>query len=262
MEFIVAILLLNSLSFVLARLYWRVHGDLATEFITPDDQTPNPELGHVFLIAGTGNQPKPAFAFMEPDLREKGYAFTYLHYKQIGWNARVTADQLRDAITPHEPCTLCTISVGDHVARYLERYTLPKLSVYAINPCPRRKTLQLKWKIALVALAPLAQIVCHLLGWLSLIPVVPSVAGKFSLMLMVDQYWSLAYDHPPRSFTHTRGVVLSRSDEFLDNDQIKREFWTAKSLTIPSKHGDTVDNAPEYWQAMIYLKEQTTVGRS
>lgn len=243
---LIAIAIANCISFILMRFIWQSAERLGAELVQhvgdPDSKTMD------YFIAGNLNQPEAAFEFMRD---ETGDNYTYANYCPMGWDVFTTATEIAEDILEHKyQARIFTISVGDHVARYLENLGNLDIKVYAINPCPNGRTLRRPLAILLTIAAPLFSLVCHGLGWISIIPLIPTVGGKYSLMLLADQYTTIAYDLPSLQTKKTAGVILSKNDELLNNDAIRPMFGDDKIVTIDSSHGNTVGAGLEYLRGM------------
>lgn len=256
MRIFIAALMINALSFMVMRVYWRLTGKLSAEIVFPRQKFRTEDEGEViFLSAGNLAQPRKAFEFLYSKLKRKQYAF--LEFKMIGWSARETAKAITKAVWPGNRVTMYAISVGDHVARYLdESPALTQLQIYTINPCPCRRAVRKELRILLTVAAPIFWALCHMIGWLSVIPFIPATGGKYSLVLLADQYMTIAFDKPPIIYApHTQGVVLSAADELLDNDYLEQVFADQKIARVPTHHGDTVGMAFEYLRGVEKLLE-------
>ncbi len=131
-----------------------------------------------------------------------------------------------------------------------------RLETYTINPCSNRRALRSELRILLAAAAPVFWAICHILGWVSVIPFIPATGGKYSLILLADQYMVIAFDKPPLYTSRTRGMVLSVADELLDNNYLEQEaFVGVKVVRVPTNHGDTVGMAYEYLRGVEKLLE-------
>lgn len=254
-EILLCILAINCASFIAARIWWRLTGRLSAEIIMPRRKFRiEGENEVIFLSAGNLAQPRKAFEFLHPQLKRKQFAF--LKFKMIGWSALETAKAVARAVGPDDQVTVYAISVGDHVARYLETSPIrEQVQIYTINPCPHRRALRKELRVLLMIAAPIFWVLCHLLGWLSIIPFIPATGGKYSLILLADQYMAISFDMPPIYTSQTRGVILSTADELLDNDYLERVFAGRKVIEIPTHHGDTVGAATEYLYGVEKLLE-------
>lgn len=207
----------------------------------------------IFLSAGNLAQPREAFRFLRSILKRKQFAF--LKFKMIGWSALETAKAVTRAVGPDDQVTVYAISVGDHVARYLEVSAISdRLEVYTINPCSNCRALRQGLRILLTIAAPIFWVICHMLGWVSIIPFIPATGRKYSLILLADQYMVIAFDKPPLHTSRTRGVVLSATDELLDNNYLEQEaFVGVRVARVPTRHGDTVGRGYEYLRGIKKL---------
>jgi len=251
MKILLMILLGNAASFIVMRAWWQESGSLSAKLVRMRRPQEGDAGETVFLIAGNLAQPKAAFKFLAPQLQERRCAA--LCYKMIGWSALETARTIVRA-AGEGTAVVYAISLGDQVARHLETL-MPRgrLKILAINPCPSRMALR-KWvRWLLTVVAPVFWVVCHLLGWLSVIPMIPATGGKYSLILLADQYMALAYGLTPWTTTRTRGVILSQHDKLLDNRYLKSLFKKSRIIRIPTKHGDTVRAGAEYLRSVNEL---------
>lgn len=257
---------INCLSFVVARLWWYLHGTLAAKLVVRESTSQSRTGKSAFLIAGTLNQAEAAFEFAKPYVADRRQV--YLQFKMIGWDAYATAEAIaRDLVESGDVLsTIYTISVGEHVAYHLRNLQnsgepSTRLNFISINPCPTRDAVQKRWRWMLVAGTPVFELVCHALGWISIVPVIPTAGGKFSLMTLADQFWATTYDdvsHMP--IPTVSKVVLSSEDELLDNDFLREYLQNAEIVLIPTHHGDTIGAAEHYIEAMekLELSDKTT----
>lgn len=257
MRILFALLGLNALSFIVTRMVWWIRDDLSAKIVIPRKKLRTEDDNKIiFLSAGNLAQPKKAFQFLKPILRREQCAF--LEFKMIGWSPRSTTKAIVEEITSSGcEATLWTISVGDHVGRYLGTYSCRKfpMQTYAINPCPERKALRHGLGGLLMIVAPILWTLAHLLGWLSIIPIIPATGGKYSLILLADQYMVVAYDTPEKNTARTHGVILSSQDELLDNNFLEKYFKNTKIVYVSTHHGDTVGMANRYLRGAELLKE-------
>lgn len=264
---ILILLCLNCFSFTIARIALCLNSGTAARFerAKPDRE----DNMMTYLIAGNLNQPTAAFDFLKPELSGN---LTYVQFRMIGWDAQATAENIAKDIQNMglTQVNVYTISLGDHVGRYLEEYLNDKckLQIIAINPCTDVSFMCTPLKTLLKIGAPIFEVVCHGLGWLSTIPFIPTPAGGYSLILLADQYWSIAYDRPKQLTDNTIGVICSNpnlgnksgdddNDGLLENAAIRRYFRPnsemtkdACIITIPTSHGDTIGRGDDYLQAV------------
>lgn len=243
--------LLNVGTFMGVRLcLWFIGGLTATLESHVNDETSH-EM--TYLIAGNLNQPQSAFNFM---MSEVGANYTYVKFGVQGWNAKATAKAIIKDIRSHDyKARVFTISIGDQVARYLEDELGTEVELYSINPCSYRDALQPKYCELTTTWALPAEILCHLIGWPTMFPSIEVGGGDYSLVMLVDQYWEIAYNKPPLKTSCTQGVVLSINDEILDNDYLRSLFSETRIVEIDTAHADTWAAAEEYLKGVKRLLE-------
>lgn len=235
------------------RIWWYLTGKLSAEIVMPHNRLQT-ENEVIFLSAGNLAQPWKAFQFMQSVLRGTQYAF--LRFRMIGWSARATAKAVAQTTRSYDRATMYAISVGDHVARHIESLPISgRFQIYTINPCPNRRALRSSLRFLLTVSAPILWVFCHLIGWLSIIPLIPATGGKYSLVLLADQYVTIAFDTPPLHTSRTKGVILSTMDELLDNGYLRQTFADNKITNVPTRHGDTVGMDSEYLRGVEELLE-------
>ncbi len=248
---ILGAILLNAITFTLTRIWWALHGELAatleTHIENPEDKT------MTYLIAGNLNQADTAFDFMKSEFGEN---YTFVQFSTKGWSPKATAKLIAQDIKEHSyEARVFTISLGDHVARYLERELGSTIKVYAINPCPTREALQPPLGTVLKFVSLVAELACHACGWVSYLPIVPSWGGQYSPILLIDQYWSICYDSPPLVASNTYGLVCSEYDTLLDNNVLEYFYLDADIEYIDCGHSDVVNSAEKYYNAICNLLE-------
>lgn len=248
---ILGLYLLNISTFTVARLCLLCFGGLKATLEPHIGDEANREM--TYLIAGNLNQPQPAFNFMTSELDAN---FTYVKFAVQGWNAKATAKAIIKDIRKHNyEARVFAISIGDQVARYLEDELGAEVEIYSINPCSYKDTLQPKYCELTTTWALPAEILCHLLGWPTMFPSIEVGGGDYSLVMLVDQYWEIAYGKPPLKTSCTRGVVLSTNDEVLNNDYLRSLFGETKIVEIDTAHADTWAAAEEYLKGVKRLLE-------
>lgn len=272
---VIIFFIINAASFTIMRLAWCSHDRLAMKRVTlgqppgttdQSDETERIPEWFIF-IAGNLNQSPAAFrrVMFEGDHEDEppilpvcDQRCIFLQYRWRGFSALQTANQVLDEVFLHnvQHITVFTISLGDHVARYLEDELEDRVTVYAINPCPTVACMKLRWIAALTLGAPIFEILCHAFGWLSLLPIIPTVSGRYSPILLADQYWSLMYNLPPNHTEQTEGVILSLDDSLLNNKYIKQMFHHVKPIYVSAGHGDTVGAPSAFRAAMRSLLQQ------
>lgn len=253
---LIVLALINCLSFVTVRiaLYLRdgFEAKLEREMkgLEVDTMT--------YLIAGNLNQAQTAFQFLTPELHGD---VTYVQFQMMGWNANDAAKQIVRDVKARSlsHVYVYTISLGDHVGRYLEMYLGDScdLEIIAINPCTDVSFVRQPLRTVLQVGAPIFETLCHGLGWLSAIPFIPTWGDNYSLILLADQYWSIAYDRPIESAEHTIGVICSQpsdddNDGLLENAAIRDYFRDDTNnteiciITIKTGHSTMADHGDEY----------------
>lgn len=248
-KIIVRLALVNAITFTIARIWWGSQGELAATLEAHISDSEDKTM--TYLIAGNLNQADTAFEFMESEF---GPNYTFVQFSPKGWSAKATAKAIAKDIQAHGyHGRVFTISLGDHVARYLEQALGNAIEVYAINPCSGREVLQSPWGTVLRYATLPAEALCHALGWISCLPIIPSWGGQYSPMLLVDQYWSIYYDSPPMITSHTYGVICSEQDAFLDNNVIDKNYPDAEIEYIDAGHSDIVNCAEKYHIAICNL---------
>lgn len=250
-KIILGAILLNAITFTLVRIWWGLHGDLAATLEThigdPEDKT------MVYLIGGNLNQADTAFDFMRSEF---GANYTFVQFSTKGWSPKATAKLIAQDIREHGyQARIFTISLGDHVARYLEKDLGSAVKVCAINPCPNKEALQSPLGAVLQYASPVAEVLCHTLGWISFLPIVPSWGGQYSPILLIDQYWSLCYDSPPMVTSSTDFLVCSDDDTLLRNDVLEKDYPDANVTYIDCGHSDIVNSAEKYYNAICSLEK-------
>ena len=260
---LVTVLCLNSVSFTLYRIVWlnSLDGKSADLVCTTAADASSAEM--TYLVAGNLNQPTAAFAFLEPELDGN---VTYAPFGVCGWQAQATAEQILDDISEHgyTKVNVYTISLGDHVARYIEAGiddSECSLQVYAINPCPTAEAVKQPLRGLLTASVVPFEGVCYALGWLSIIPVIPTPGDNYSLILLADQYWEIVFDDAPHDISHTVGVVCSYptpdavDDGILLNAVLQEYYQDVPVVMVETSHGDTIGQAEKYLQAIRVLQD-------
>lgn len=219
---------LNCLTFLVLRLFLLLTGRLAGKFIYFQDENLAPASTKMtFLCAGCFNQPKAVFEFMQDKLQGENYC--YIDYSCWGWNAKSTAKRIfndwNNSKNRWDNVVFYAISLGVHITHYVEMgMEKSRVKIYAINPCPTVETLRRPLQIALLALSPFFLVFCHLLGFLSAIPLFSTPGGRYSLVLLADQYFELAYGGTKGISKSTEWLILSKNDKLLDNVAVAKTY--------------------------------------
>lgn len=207
------------------------------------------------LIAGFFNQPFSAYRELCVSHSEQEI---YVTYSCLGWNAKNSAIQLDKVLSRFSGrVDVYTISIGDKIVRNMTRCN----HIYSINPCPNPCVLQKEWQKKLPPLAILLEVVTFMLGWLSVIPLIPTDDSPYSIALIADQLWEASVNRSTKAYN--RGIssfVLSSKDEYINNDFIFHFYRTSwlPFETIETGHAKTADLAwgTEYNRALENLQRR------
>lgn len=169
------------------------------------------------LLAGYLDQPRHAFYRLGVGADRMVYA----NYSLLGWNARNSAEQLGRHLVHYSNCeiNIFAIGIGDKVARDL----LVGEYVYAINPIPSIKVLKRGWQPVFFLLAWLMEIATLLLGWIAILPLIPSKSWRmprrkmYSIALLADQLWETRSSARRRGWINTN-LILNAGNKLIDNE--------------------------------------------
>ncbi len=248
-KLVIALLLVNSLSYVGARAYWYATGGVAAELQRVREVGNSGVMN--YFVAGNINQPERAFKFLEEKIDG---GITYVTYAETrGCSMKQIVNQvLADAQQQNCKVRIFGISIGDYVSRFAES-ELDDVETVAINPEPHSKILKPYAGVGLKILAPLMEGATVPFGWLSHIPCIRG----FSFAFLADQWRDLSYCFDaPHVTTNTLGVICSSDDEFLQNDVIADYFKDVPIVMVEGKHADTQGNADAYAAAWDELMSQ------
>lgn len=203
-----------------------------------------------FIIGGFVGNPEDAMKYIDLP----GYNIIAITNDAFGFKI----DQYRDIINKYarEGDIAIGISIG---AKAVVESDIEKQIL--INPCTDPYALLHSrhfWSAKIFA--PLLEIISWILGWLSFIPFIPVNGNHFSLAFFADQLWEIGYGWPIPSTEVDIGIILSKQDEFLDNQVIIEDFNqdapdNTTILEVNTRHatiGDKKD-APKYQAAIDYL---------
>lgn len=212
-----------------------------------------------YFIAGIMDQPQPVFRFIKNDVQG---GITYVNCSRYGWDPEKIADMIAEDIGAHNyDATIYTISIGDHVARCLDHPFNQNIKIVAINPCSTPQMLRLRWRIVLKPVAVLLFILRAILGWLSVVSLIPAINGKYSLALLTDQLLIMGFDTPRQYTKRTIGVICSQHDQFLDNQAVLGYFifiGQDRIITLDTQHAYTVREPRLYQEAVRKILTQNT----
>lgn len=247
--------IINALTFTMARISWKKHDKLGAAL--QHRFASNPEQP-TYLIGGFHAQAECTFRKIAYDVLDPhADKCCYLHYQNRGFSVSQTVEAIIRDMENHdgEKARIVTVSLGDHVARYLEATLGDKIEVYAINPCPWFFCIKMHWLILLAVAGPILEVACHLLGWISLLRFVPTPDGFFTPILLADQMWAMVYDIPPNKTERTKGAIYSLCDDYVNNDYVEPYFPSAEAIYIHARHG-IVNCFAEYIDAIRKLLRQ------
>lgn len=212
-----------------------------------------------YFIAGIMDQPQPVFRFIKNDIQG---GITYVNCNRYGWSPEKIAQTIAYDISKHNyDATVYTISIGDHVARYLDNPFNQHIKIVAINPCSTPKMLRLRWRILLKPVTALLVVFCMALGWLSAISLIPAINGKYSLTLLADQLTEMCFSEPRQHTNRTIGVICSQHDCFLNNQAVQDYFAFVgedRIITLNTHHAYTVREPQLYQEAVRQILTQNT----
>ncbi len=253
MDYLKLAFLINAMSFMTYRSY-RLTGNLHKSSNLITYRKPRSTRQMNYLVAGLLNQPATAFRFLQKSLRG---GITSARFSSLGWDSWSMARQIATDILQHDyQAMVYAISVGDKVARNLEEILGDRVTIITINPCTEPSFLKPFLRYSAKILVPILGCLCMLLGWLSAIPIL-ELFGKnykhYSLALLVDQLWEIAYVRPQPETKRTVGVVCSAKDEFLQNAEIREYFSGCPCETIQTTHAQTINCANDYLEAIRKL---------
>ena len=104
----------------------------------------------------------------------------------------------------------------------------------------------------------------YALGWLSFIPFISYDHNYYSITLIADQVYDMKHLKPSESMrlkNLPRKILLSKYDQFLDNQAIEKYYQKADIQYINCKHGTVSDpnDAQLYLQGVQKLIGQTKI---
>jgi len=242
MKLVLIVLVMNIVTAGVARMIFGRKLEITGETEWSDEIGVKPT---VFLIAGMMNQATEAFKFS----KFEGYEICYLNFSKFGFSPRQAGRQIGEEWYSEGDVVL-GISIGAKAAVFSGR-----TKQILINPCVFPETLKPRLRTMVKIFAPLIELASYTLGWLAILAVIPADAGKYSLALVADQLFAIAYGKPSRRMAtdgNAVGVILSTEDESLDNMEIERTFFNSGTMWIPTKHGRTTEaESKEYYRQAV-----------
>ncbi len=247
MGIILALILVNTLSFAVMRQVCKPQTKLQVLRKAGSTEPTN------YLLAGMMNQPEGAYEFL---INELEGGIVLVKYDQWGFDPEEMMRSILLHAWNNYRNVVYTLSVSDHVGRRLERFLSEHDQIVAINPCPAREILNSNTLSLVTTVEPLLRAGCYLLGWLSVVPVVPTAGGPYSLMLIADQLSVMVHDeNAGRETGRTVAVVQSSQDQFLASTTMDEFFDGIPIVVANAAHGDTVGAANEYYCAWKKVME-------
>lgn len=245
--------LVNVVSFVIVRLVMFLRSNM-TSPISVVQEIPSTAVKRTLVIEVGGamgvEQCFDVFRLYYPD--EAGVIF--LDHGKMGYSIKSQLKQIDDYIIVNkvDEVRVVGISVGDHFARILaDKYNAKTLPV---NPEPNHTQLRPWAKATSLGGGIIAELVTIPAGWLSAIDWIPKSDEHFSLAYVADQFIALAIVHDaPYNYTAKDVAIVAEDgyDQFLlTSDQELSYLDEANFVRIKSDHGNTIDNAFVYKEAL------------
>ena len=207
-------------------------------------------ITNYFLAHGFLNEPIMSFVFLDKLLKPNCHLY-YMQYDNFDYDAEAYTDQLFDKVSRVTKEITATgkkveniavsISLGDQIVAPIEE-TFDQ--VIAINPCTYNSFLNRKYRTIIAICTPFLFAIEYALGWLSFVPVIASDHNYYSIALIADQIYDMKHLKPSESMrlkNQPRKILLSRFDQFLDNQAIKEYYQNANIVYINCKHGTMSD---------------------
>lgn len=226
-----------------------------------------------YVIAGLLNQADTVFHAYKDDFEGTVIA---VNFRSTGWEPRRAAESIRIDIalrcldrglnnsagtSSNRPeVRIWAVSVGGQVANWVDTLaSAGTVKVVLINPCTSPICLKPNFQ----GYETLAQGLCtilgeHLLGWVSLLPIIPmsgvdaTAPGRnweYSPILLADQLVAITAGRQPVSAPRADVVILSERDQFLDNQMIRKLYMLTPDnyiITIDADHAGTAVYADQY----------------
>lgn len=158
-------------------------------------------------------------------------AVKLLDFAGCTWDAKHYAEIIAADAQDYKEVRVLGISIGDKVARELVGM-VSELEIYDLNPCTNGN--QVKPGGILRVTMPLAYVTVVALGPISDIRLIPKDGMWRAWNELVSQAWHIGYDKYGIFPEQTRGIILSKEDQFLINDVLAEEanaagvpvYWT------------------------------------
>ena len=210
----------------------------------------NNTITNYFLAHGFLNEPILSFVFLDKLLKPNCHLY-YIQYDNFGYDAEAYAYQLFDKVSRVTKEITATgkkveniaisISLGDQIVSPIEEIFD---QVITINPCTYNCFLNQKYRTIIAFCAPILFALEYGLGWLSFIPFISYGHNYYSITLIADQVYDMKHLELSESIrlkNQPRKILLSRYDQFLDNQTIENYYSQADIQYINCKHGTMSD---------------------
>lgn len=246
------VLLLNTLSFCVARVCWYTFGECGADLEVMRPAEDSEKM--YYLVAGCVNQPRTAFEFLFDELDG---GITLVNYRSAkGCSIRTISKQvIADAKKHGYQARILGISIGDYVSRQVED-AIPGAKSVGINPEPSSKILRPWANVSTKVGSIVAEAASAVMGWTSLIPWYNGCGNRFSTAFIADQFRDIGFVYDaPHTTSGTVGIIVSErpgedeGDEFLDNSKIREYFDGIPIAEAKASHGNTVDMANKFLEA-------------
>lgn len=227
-------------------------------------------ITNYFLAHGFLNEPILSFVFLDKLLKPNCHLY-YMQYDNFGYDAEAYTNQLFNKVSMVTKKTneagkkaeniAIGVSLGDQIIAPIEEIFD---QVIAINPCTYNSFLNQKYRTIIAFCAPILFVLEYTLGWLSFIPIISYDHNYYSITLIADQIYDMKHLKPSESLrlkNLPRKILLSRYDQFLDNQAIEKYYREAEIQYINCKHGTVSDpnDAQLYMQGVQKLLGQTKI---
>ena len=236
-----ALLLINFFSFFTIKTFQ------AGKFVYNKKKFPNYN-GRVFLIAGEMSQPEKAYGRIEMPYSVR----VNMRYSLLGFNPIEAGKQLEELALSED--YIVASSLGCKALVYSHRDDIKRVM---IDPATHSIILKAERQMRL-RLAPILVVLAYALGWLSVIPFIPTRSGNFySFALLSDQLYWLYYGDPRFNDIgklDKLGMIISTEDDEKLVWYIAESIYNGVALKeIKAKHCDTIKNYSVYDAALKNL---------
>ena len=230
----------------------------------------NNTITNYFLAHGFLNEPILSFVFLDKLLKPNCHLY-YMQYDNFGYDAEAYTNQLFNKVSmvtkeateagKKVENIAVSISLGDQIVAPIEDVFD---QVIAINPCTYNSFLNWRYRTIIAFCAPILFVLEYALGWLSFMPLISYDHNNYSITLLADQIYDMKHLKPSESMrlkNLPRKILLSKYDQFLDNQAIEKYYQKADIKYINCKHGTMSDpnDAQLYLQGVQKLIGQTNI---